>query len=72
MRLFFVLPQKMLSFPLLECCAALTCFCLDNPDTASQEAPAPAHKGTIGEIPVATEQLIQRLSLAEIYHCFVL
>ena len=43
----------------------------DNPDTASQVAPAPAHKGTIGEIPVATEQLIQRLSLAEIYHCFV-
>ena len=43
-----------------------------NPDTVSQVAPAPAHKGTIGEIPVATEQLIQRLSLAEIYHCFVL
>ena len=38
----------------------------DNPDTASQEAPAPAHKGTIGEIPVATEQLIQRLSLADL------
>ena len=38
----------------------------DNPDTASQVAPAPAHKGTIGEIPVATEQLIQRLSLADL------
>ena len=38
-----------------------------NPDTGSQVAPAPAHKGTIGEIPVATEQSIQRFSLAENY-----
>ena len=37
----------------------------DNPGTASQEAPASAYKGTIGEIPVSTEQLIQRLSLAD-------